>query len=121
MDENLEKGIKLIQEVENEAAVPFLRKALKNEPKNPEIFRLLGLAYFNLGQYNEALSHWTKSIKLDPSHHQTLWNIGNLHEIEQRFDDAFKAYNQAAVVAEEESNLEKAKRYAEWAKRVKTK
>ena len=121
MDKNLEKGKKLIQEVDNEAAVSFLKKALKNEPENAEIYRLLGLAFFNLGQYDEALSHWTKSIKLDPSHHQTLWNIGNLHEIEQRFNDAFKAYNKAAIVAEEESNLVKAKRYSEWAKRVKTK
>ena len=121
MNKNLEKGIELIKQVENSAAITFLKKALKKDLQNPEIFRHLGLAYFNLGDYEEALILWKKAIELDPKHHQTLWNLGNLHEIEQRNGEAFKAYNQAAAVAKESSNPEKAKRYREWAARVKKK
>lgn len=47
MDKNLEKGIELIRQVENTAAISFLEKALNNDPQNPEIYRHLGLAYFN--------------------------------------------------------------------------
>ncbi|MHA2244122.1 MAG: tetratricopeptide repeat protein [Candidatus Hodarchaeales archaeon] len=119
MNKNLEKGIVLIKQVENSAAIPFLKKALEKDHQNPEISRHLGLAYFNLGDYVEALVFWKKAIELDPNHHQTLWNLGNLHEIEQRNDEAFKAYNQAAAVAKESSNPEKATRYREWAARVK--
>ncbi len=121
MDRNLEKGIELIKQVENSAAVTFLLKALKDDPQNPEIFQHLGLAFFNLGQYDDALSHWKKAAKLDPTHHQTLWNLGNLHEIEQRYDKAFKAYSQAAEVAEKGFHPKKAKRYYEWAARLKKK
>lgn len=119
MDKNLKRGIELIRQVDNTAAVLFLRKALKKDSQNPEILRHLGLAYFNLGDYEEALINWKKAIDLDPTHHPTLWNIGNLNEIEQRYDEAFQVYSQAAAVAEECSNPEKAKRYREWAARVK--
>lgn len=119
MDRNLEKGIELIRQVENSAAIPFLENALNKNPQNPEIFHHLGLAYFNLGNYEEALVSWKKAIELDPTHHQTYWNLGHLHEIEQRYSDAFEAYNQAAVLAEKVSDSKKAKRYQEWAARVK--
>lgn len=121
MNTNLEKGIELIRQVENSAAITFLKRELEKDPQNPEIFRHLGLAFFNLGDYGEALILWKKAIELDPTHHQTLWNLGNLHEIEHRNDEAFKAYNQAADVAKESSNPAKAKRYREWAARVKKK
>ncbi|MFW9906466.1 MAG: tetratricopeptide repeat protein [Candidatus Thorarchaeota archaeon] len=119
MDKDLEKGIELIRQVENSAAIPFLKKALKRDPHKAEIFRHLGLAFFNLGNYEEALLNWEKAIEQDPTHHQTFWNIGHLHEIEQRYDDAFKAYTQAAILAEKASDPKKAQRYEEWAARIK--
>jgi len=121
MDIDLERGINLIKQADNAAAVSFLLKELKKDPLNPEVFRHLGLAYFNLGNFKEALINWKKAIELDPTHHQTIWNLGNLHEIEQRNNEAFQYYSQAAEIAEEESNPKKAERYREWAKRVKRK
>ncbi|UCE12684.1 MAG: tetratricopeptide repeat protein [Candidatus Heimdallarchaeota archaeon] len=119
MNKNLKKGIELIKQVENSAAISYLKKALESDPQNPEIYRHLGLASFNLGQYEKALSYWTKAVELAPTNHQTLWNLGNLHEMEKRFDKAFEAYQQAATVAEKSSDLKKAKRYKEWAAKVK--
>ncbi|MFX1508181.1 MAG: tetratricopeptide repeat protein [Promethearchaeota archaeon] len=119
MNKDLERGIELIRQVENSAAIPFLKKALEQDPHNAEILRHLGLAYFNLGNYDDALFNWEKAIEQDPTHHQTFWNIGHLHEIEQRYDDAFKVYTQAAVLAEEASDSKKALRYKEWAARIK--
>jgi tetratricopeptide (TPR) repeat protein len=119
MDENLKKGIELIRQVDNSAAIPFLEKALENNPTNPEILGHLGLAFFNLGNYEKALEKWKNALDLDPNHHPTIWNLGNLYEIEQRYDEAYKAYKKAAVVATKSSNPVKAKRYDEWAARLK--
>ncbi|MFX0123121.1 MAG: tetratricopeptide repeat protein [Candidatus Hodarchaeota archaeon] len=119
MDKDLERGIELIRQVENSDAIPFLEKAHKKHPQNAEIFRHLGLAHFNLGNYEDALLNWEKAIELDPNHHQTYWNLGHLHEIEQRYHEACEAYTQAAVIAEEVSDSKKAKRYKEWADRVR--
>ncbi|MFX0211085.1 MAG: tetratricopeptide repeat protein, partial [Candidatus Hodarchaeota archaeon] len=113
MDIDLKKGIELIKQVDNTAAVSFLLKALKKDPLNPEIFRHLGLAFFNLGNFEEALINWKKAIELDPTHHQTIWSLGNLHEIEHRNDEAFQYYIQAAEVAKEGSHPKKAERYRE--------
>ncbi|MFX0014328.1 MAG: tetratricopeptide repeat protein [Promethearchaeota archaeon] len=119
MDKNLERGIELIRAVENSAAIPYLQKALKKDPQNPEIFRHLGLAYFNLGNYIKALDNWKKAIEIDPTHHQTHWNLGQLYEIEKRYTDAYESYTQAGIAAEEASDQVKAMRYREWANRAK--
>ncbi|MFX1283983.1 MAG: tetratricopeptide repeat protein [Promethearchaeota archaeon] len=121
MDTNLKRGVELIKQVDNSTAIVFLLKALKKDPSNPEIFRHLGLAYFNLGNFDEALLHWKKAIELDPTHHQTIWSLGNLHEIEHRYDEAYQCYSQAAEIAKQGSYPKKAERYREWAARIKRK
>ncbi|MHA1967199.1 MAG: tetratricopeptide repeat protein [Candidatus Hodarchaeales archaeon] len=121
MNENLKRGIELIKEVENKEAILHLERALKTNPEDAEIYRHLGLAYFNLGDYEHALSQWEHAITLDTAHFRTLWNLAYLHEMEQRFDKAHQLYLKAAKAAEKSGNSEKAKRYNEWAKRVNKK
>ncbi|MFX0185337.1 MAG: tetratricopeptide repeat protein [Candidatus Hodarchaeota archaeon] len=120
MDKNIAKGIKLIKQVENEKAITFLSKALKDDPNNPEIHRHLGIAFTNLGDHTRAVSHLRKAVNLDPAHHQTWWNLGNIYEIENQYNEASQAYQEAANIAAKK-NPEKAKRYLEWVQRVKPK
>ena len=120
MNNELEIGIKMIKEVNNSEAIVSLQKALNKDPRNPEIHRHLGLAYFNLGHYKEALRHWKTSLELDPTHHQTWWCIGNLYESTNQNSLAFSAY-QKAVETSKVLNIIKAKRYEEWVKRVQSK
>jgi Flp pilus assembly protein TadD len=120
MDKNIAKGIKLIKQVENEKAITFLSKALKDDPSNAEIHRHLGIAFTNLGDHTSAISHFRKAIHLEPAHHQTWWNLGNIYEIEKQYNEASKAYQEAANIAAN-LNSEKAKHYLEWVQRVKSK
>ncbi|MFX0173916.1 MAG: tetratricopeptide repeat protein [Candidatus Hodarchaeota archaeon] len=120
MDKNIAKGIKLIKQVENEKAITFLLKALKNDPNNPDIHRHLGIAFANLGDHTSAVTHFRKAIHLEPAHHQTWWNLGNIYEIKKQYHEASQAYQEAANIAAK-INPEKAKRYLEWVQRVKSK
>jgi Flp pilus assembly protein TadD len=119
MESNLKRGIELIRKVENAEAILFFEKALETSPKDPEIHRHLGLAFFNLGNAEKALFHWKQAVELDSTHHQTLWNLGNLYEMKRRYELAFDLYSRAALEAETAGDSKKAIRYVEWAKKVK--
>lgn len=115
----LEQGIELLKQVENEKAIQIFKLALQENPDNSEVYRHIGLAYFNLGQYQDALDHWDKCVQLDPNSHRTWWNLGQLNEILANYEDALYNYKEAARTAYR--SPEKAKRYEEWAKRVEKK
>ncbi|MHA1215312.1 MAG: tetratricopeptide repeat protein [Candidatus Hodarchaeales archaeon] len=121
MPDYLEKAISCIRNADNLNAMEYLHKALELDKNNPEIFRNMGLAAFNLGNYQEAEKHWKKALQLDPNHHMTWWCLGNLYEGKERFYEAFEAYEEAEKSAKKQRNEDKAKRYREWKVRVKTK
>ena len=113
----LQKAIECIREVENEKAVKMLQDVLKENTDNAEVYRLLGLAYFNLGKYTEAKFHWEKCVDLESSHHQTWWNLGQLYDVIRDFKKAHFAYCQAADLTEKDLP-KKAANYREWAKKA---
>ena len=42
------------------------RKATQTDPKNPEAFLLLGKAHYQLGELDEAIAAWQRTLKLAP-------------------------------------------------------
>ncbi len=113
MSDLLELGIELLRQVENEKAIDTFKKVLERDPHNPEVYRHLGLAYFNIGNYSEASNCWNRCLDLDPKHHQTWWNLGQLHESLGDFEKAYHAYSKAETTASDIPS--KASRYKEWA------
>jgi Flp pilus assembly protein TadD len=106
-----------IAAVNNEKAIALLEEALMNHTSEPELHRLSGLAFTNVGHYSNAIKHFKEAVKLEPSHHQTWWNLGNVYEMSGKFQKAKQAYNQAAEVASI-ADPSKATRYREWSKKV---
>lgn len=113
----VEKAIQLIREVENEKAIKYLQDILKEDTQNAEVFRILGLAHFNLGNHAEAKTHWRKCVELEPLHHQTWWNLGQVYEVLGNFENANEAYEKAALSSEQDFP-EKAIRYRKWVKKT---
>ncbi|PWI47630.1 hypothetical protein CEE45_10715 [Candidatus Heimdallarchaeota archaeon B3_Heim] len=119
VSDKLQEGIELIHQVENEKAIEIFKKVVDVDPQNPEVYRHLGLAYFNIGKYSKALESWNRCLDLDPQHHQTWWNLGQLHEVLGDFEKASFSYSKAATAAHDVQS--KASRYEEWAKKTKRK
>jgi len=115
----IEKGIQFIHDVENEKAIKYLQEVLKEEPQNAEVYRLLGLAFFNLGKSSEAKTHWEKCVEIEPFHHQTWWNLGQVNDVLCDFKSASEAYEKAALSVEQDFP-EKAIRYREWVRKAQT-
>jgi cytochrome c-type biogenesis protein CcmH/NrfG len=55
-------------------AIEWYEKALKLDPKNPDVETDLGTAYYYVGDFNSALSHFDSSLRIDPRHIQTIHN-----------------------------------------------
>ena len=57
-------------------AIPFYQQALTNDAKNVNVSTDLGTAMFYAGRPDDALAQLQKSLAIDPTHAQTLFNIG---------------------------------------------
>ncbi|MBZ5538361.1 MAG: tetratricopeptide repeat protein [Acidobacteriia bacterium] len=55
-------------------AIDWYEKALKLNPKNPDVETDMGTAYYYVGDFNSALSHFDSSLRIDPRHIQTIHN-----------------------------------------------
>jgi Flp pilus assembly protein TadD len=119
MNIDIQKGIKLLKQVENEKAIECFLQILQANPNNSEVHQHLGLAYSNLGNYKEAISSWKKCVSLNPNNHQTWWNLGQIYEILNKRVEAADAYDKAAETAKNQP--EKSRRYREWAKNIRKK
>ncbi|MHA2054425.1 MAG: tetratricopeptide repeat protein [Candidatus Hodarchaeales archaeon] len=108
-----------LKQVENEKAIECFLQILQKDPNNSEIHQHLGLAYSNLGNYEDALESWKMCVSINPDNHQTWWNLGQIYEILGNGLDAAEAYDKAAETAID--NPKKVLRYKEWAKNIRKK
>jgi TolB-like protein len=68
------------------------QKALKLEPGNAEISRILGFLYRCLGRFEEAILLNKKSISLDPLKPITYFNYGQLLYHANKYEEAIASY-----------------------------
>ena len=58
-----------------ERAADWYQKALALDSKNVSARTDLGTAYFNLGRPKDALKEYEESLRIDPTHEPTMFNI----------------------------------------------
>ena len=81
------------KEVEN------YKKALELDPKNAELYVLLGNAYYyEMSKLSEAMQAYSKATFLDPKNIQAHIGIGTYFEIINQFNAAFDEYKKASEI-----------------------
>ncbi len=81
--------------VEYEKAVEIFKRILKIEPKNYKVHYNLGIAYFNLGQVENALKAYYDAIKIKPDYKHCYYNIGLIYETKENLNKALTYYQKA--------------------------
>lgn len=93
MGENLKRGFELYPEdsrilttliqyyldsKQNEAALEYLNTAIEKDPSNPTFYYARGVLYEKIDQ-DKAISDYEKSLELDDSYFNSLYNIGVIY------------------------------------------
>lgn len=71
----------------SEAKVLY-KKALKKQPKNPDVHNMLGNIAMQEGKQNDALKHWKKASYLNPKNPDILSNISGIYINIKQFKEA---------------------------------
>ena len=91
-----------LQEGDVHAAIPLLEQALQLEPGLARAHFFLGTALRSLGEYDEAMRHLEVARAAYPRDRVVLGQIGRLHFLERRFDDAIEALEEVLRIDPED-------------------
>ena len=78
--------------VEVENSVERYKAQLEKSPNKAELWRKLGISYFQLERYDEALTALTKASTLDPNDAPSVVYRGMIHEQKGQLDQAKNLY-----------------------------
>lgn len=79
-------------------AVELLSEARKQDPKNPEVYNLLGLAFEGAGNSNGAEQAYRHALRLDPRNAEVWSNLGALLRDAGKLSEAAEALGKAVVL-----------------------
>ena len=63
----------------------------------------LGVAYGNLGHYDDAISAYREALRINPEDAYAWFNLGNAYRNLDRYDDAISAYREALRINPEDA------------------
>ena len=78
---NIQEGNTLLLEEKYESASSKFRNALEYEQNNVDILNKLGVSYFHLNKFDDALRCFGKAIRLDGNNFLLLYNSGLMYEM----------------------------------------
>lgn len=75
-------------------SIPDLNKAIELDP-NSDVYRLRGIAYNNLEQYDQALQDLNKALELNPNNAYVHYNRGVVYTNLGQYELAIQDFNQS--------------------------
>jgi Flp pilus assembly protein TadD len=77
-----------IEQKQHQRAIPFLERALTNNPQEPKILNALGVVYYNLGRLDMAKGYFMASIELDPTNTGARGLMESMAKLQWRAEQA---------------------------------
>ncbi len=78
-DDSWRQAKRAIAARQYEAAIPFLLKTVKDDPRNADAFNYLGYSHARAGKTDRALGYYQNALKIDPEHKGANNYLGELH------------------------------------------
>ncbi|MDD3013073.1 MAG: tetratricopeptide repeat protein [Candidatus Gastranaerophilales bacterium] len=76
-----------------EKAAEYYNHVIQRNPNSADAYLGLGMAYKELGRYDDAYKATRMAIKLKPSYYQAYYNLGLILEMQGRNQEAIQAYD----------------------------
>jgi cytochrome c-type biogenesis protein CcmH/NrfG len=82
---------------EDKKAYESYQQAVDRDDRNPTLWCSIGVSYFQIDQYREALDAYSRAIRINPSIWEVWFNLGCLYEsCNDQTSDAIDAYARAS-------------------------
>ena len=91
----VEIGYELLQQGRYADALPFLQRAVAEQPREGRVHLYLALAYAHQGDNTDAEKHFAQAIALNPHDGYVFYNWGAYLHRQNRLAEALKAYETA--------------------------
>ncbi len=78
--------------------VSLFSGVLRHYPENARAHDNLGFAYYQQGQYAQAIHHYQKAVAIQPTRLRALFNLGLLYSQSRRYDEAVTLFKTALSV-----------------------
>lgn len=93
------KAVVLFQLDQIDEALPFLHRAIENDPENLEYINALGVFQRNMRLFNDAIQTFKKMLKTNPDCYEALHNLGLVYGDMHNYEKAIKYYKKALKIA----------------------
>lgn len=91
-------GLMACQTHKQQIAVDLITQAIAADSTKPAYYNLLGKAFNDLGQWEEAISCQHKAISLQPDYAEAYVDLGNACQNQGKLNDAIASYNQVIAL-----------------------
>jgi len=75
-----------------EKAAEYYNIVIQRNPNSADAYLGLGMAYKELGRYDDAYNATKKAIQLKPSYYQAYYNLGLIQEMQGKNEEAIQSY-----------------------------
>lgn len=106
--ESISKAKQLIAKKDFDGAKQVLDKAIEDFPKDDSLLYNRAQANYAQGNYREAFKDLDKALEINPKNYQAASAKGDMLQSAGQTDQAKKAYQEAAKMAEEKGNTKAA-------------
>lgn len=89
-----QEGAELVTEGEHEAAVRVLHAVIEAQPQNEYAHFYLGCAYYELGEYAQALKAYVTALSLVPTYLGAMVHAGHTLRMLGRYNEAIRMGNE---------------------------
>jgi tetratricopeptide (TPR) repeat protein len=87
-----------IAEKRYDAAIQTYQDLLKADPKNAVFLNMIGIAYLDLSNYNQAKKYFTRASKADKKYSSAVNNLGMVYYHQKDFRRAIREYQRAVAI-----------------------
>jgi tetratricopeptide (TPR) repeat protein len=87
-----------IAEKRYEAAIQSYQELLKADPKNAVFMNMIGIAYLDLSNYDQAKKYFIRASKADKKYSSAVNNLGMVYYHQKDFRRAIREYQKAALI-----------------------
>jgi len=83
----VEQGKELAQQGQYGEALEVFKKALKEQPDDPDVLFFVGTCYSSLGDFPAAKYYYQEALEIDPNHSRTMAVWRGIEDVEARAPD----------------------------------